>query len=89
MCTVTKLITKILLILGALNLGFMGFFNLNFIGEFLGGDMGEQGTAARVAFSIIGLAGLLALVCWIRYCCGDKSSSCGCGCDCKSCCKKK
>lgn len=84
MCCISKIIVKLLLIIGALNWGVLGFFQVNLIATWFGGDMGEEGMAARVIFALVGIAGLLAILCWVRCC---KSGGCSCGC--KSCCKKK
>lgn len=60
-------ITKALLIIGALNWGLVGFFNYNLVAMLFGGS--EMATAARVVFSLVGIAGVLALVCMVRKCC--------------------
>ncbi len=80
-----KIVTKFLLIVGALNWGLVGFFKYNLVAEIFGGELA---TGARVIFALVGLAGISALVCCARSCCGSCSSSCGCDCGCKSCCNK-
>jgi uncharacterized protein len=51
-----------LAIVGALNWGLIGFFNWNLVDAILGGDAREVTSAAsRVVYSLVGVAGLLAL----------------------------
>lgn len=52
----------VLAIVGALNWGLIGFFNWNLVDAIFGGDPREMtSTASRVVYSLVGLAGLLAL----------------------------
>ena len=72
-------IAMLLIVIGALNWGLIGFFQYDLISEMFGGmDM----QAARVIYGLVGLAGLygITLLC---NCCG-----CKCGPKCM-CCKKK
>ncbi|MBX7065722.1 MAG: DUF378 domain-containing protein [Parachlamydiales bacterium] len=66
-------VAKLLMVIGALNWGLVGFFGYDLVGDIFGGmDSG----LARVVFAIVGLAGLYGLVCLFRCCsCGP---SCGC-----------
>ncbi|MGI5892114.1 MAG: DUF378 domain-containing protein [Bacillota bacterium] len=48
----------ILVIIGALNWGAIGFFDLNFISNVFGGP---HTTISRIIFAIIGLAGIWAI----------------------------
>ena len=82
-----KYIVKFLVVLGALDLGIMGAFNYDVIGHVFGGmmmpptDMYTMGP--RVAMVIIGLAGLLSLICLLKHCCckdGNKKDKHGGGC---------
>lgn len=66
---VLKYVVKVLLIIGALELGIMGVFNYDVIGSLFGG---VAMVGARIAFGIIGIAGLLALGCVARGCCEGK-----------------
>lgn len=76
-----RLVAMILMIVGSLNWGLVGFFQFNLVGAFFGG---EYTAAARVIFGLVGLAGLYGIGCLCR-CCG-----CGCKCGPKcNCCKKK
>ncbi len=61
-----KHIVKLLVIIGALDLGVMGVTNYDVIGNVFGG-MG-----ARAAFVVIGIAGVLCLVCFVKRCCCDE-----------------
>ncbi len=66
-----RFISMLLMVIGALNWGLVGFFGYNLIGDVFGGAMSA---GARVIFALVGLAGLygIGLVC--------KCCSCGCGC---------
>ena len=82
-----KYIVKILVIIGALDLGVMGLTNYDVIGNVFGGmsmPVMTYGMAPRVAFVIIGIAGVLCLICCVKNCCcsngkkKDKGSGGGC-----------
>ena len=78
---ILRCIVKLLVIIGALNWGLVGFFDYNLVGDIFGG---EASTGARVVFSIVGLAGLFWLA---RFCCKCcRGGKCGCGCGCGSSC---
>ncbi len=80
-----KGITKLLVIVGALNWGLVGFFQYDLVAEIFGG---ASMMGARVVYSLVGLAGLYKLSCF--FCC---NRSCGGGCGCGnsncSCCNKR
>lgn len=85
-----RFLTKLLLIIGALNWGLVGFLNYDLIGDVFGG-----GPGARVIFALIGLAGLYAIMLLCQCCscgggCGSGGCSGGCGCGTTGCnCGKK
>ncbi len=59
---VTGVISMILILIGALNYGLVGFFNYNFLSMIFGGAaQGDYSMLAHIAFAIIGLAGLWGL----------------------------
>ena len=73
-----RCVVKLLLIIGALNWGLIGFFQYDLIGMIFGG---QNMMGARVVFSIVGLAGVFALCCLFKNCSGGSCGpSCGCGC---------
>lgn len=53
-----NLIALILVIIGAINWGLIGFFDVDLIATFLGGS---EGLIPRVIYSLVGLSGLLLL----------------------------
>lgn len=71
-----RFIVMLLVVIGALNWGLVGFFGYDLIGHIFGGSMSA---GARVIFAIVGLAGLYSIS-FLCHCC-----SCGC----KSCSKDK
>lgn len=75
-----KFVVLLLVVVGALNWGLIGFFQYDLISSIFGGS---YTAAARIIFSLVGLSGL--------YCIGYLTKCCGCGCKCGSrgkCCKK-
>lgn len=71
---VLRLAAMILMVVGALNWGLVGFFQLNLIGMVFGGD---SAAAARFIFALVGLAGLYGLSCLCHCCkCGPKCNCC-------------
>lgn len=62
-CPVCK-ITGLLVVVGALNWGLIGFFDLNAVAHFLG----EATMATRVVYGVIGVAGLIKLVSCFKTC---------------------
>ncbi|HEY4255421.1 MAG TPA: DUF378 domain-containing protein [Chlamydiales bacterium] len=77
-----KLLVKVLLIVGALNWGLVGFFQYDAVADLFGG---VASTGARVVYSLVGLAGLFKLS---RIFCGC-SSCCKCGPNCNCGCSSK
>ncbi|HSX25428.1 MAG TPA: DUF378 domain-containing protein [Chlamydiales bacterium] len=78
---VIRFLVLLLMVIGSLNWGLVGFFQYDFISSMFGG-MSMMG--ARVIFALVGLAGLygIGLIC----------RCCGCGCKCGPschCCNKK
>lgn len=80
MCII-NLIALILILVGAINWGFVGFFNYNFVNALFGGMVaGEYSTIERIVYAIVGLAGIWGLSFLIKCCkkcCGKCDSSCG------------
>ena len=74
-----RFVVVLLMVIGSLNWGLVGFFGYNVIADLFGGMMS---TGARVIFGLVGLAGLYGIGLLCR-CCGG----CKCGPNCK-CCKK-
>lgn len=70
----------LLMVIGALNWGLVGFFGYNLIGDIFGG---MHSTGARVIFALVGLAGLYGIGFLCRCC------TCGCGAGCSCNCHKK
>lgn len=75
---VARFIAVLLVVIGALNWGLVGFFQYDLVSDILGGT---DSMAARVVFAIVGVAGLLCIGCLCRC------SGCKCGSKCQ-CCKK-
>ncbi|OGN62797.1 MAG: hypothetical protein A3F09_00335 [Chlamydiae bacterium RIFCSPHIGHO2_12_FULL_49_11] len=81
--TIINIIVLILVIIGALNWGFIGFFNYDVISAIFGGVVTATYTGfERFIFAIIGLCGIWALSFFARMgssqkeSCDDESSSC-------------
>jgi len=72
-----RFIVLLLMVIGSLNWGLIGFFRYNLIADIFGGMV------SQVIFAIVGLAGLYGIGLLCR-CCG---CGCKCGSNCK-CCKK-
>lgn len=77
-----RFIAVLLMVIGSLNWGLVGFFGYDLVSDIFGG-MSSMG--ARFIFALVGLAGLygIGMIC---RCCGGKGS-CGCGTNCS--CHKK
>lgn len=59
---IINVLALLLSIIGALNLGLIGFFNYNFLNMIFGGEVtGTYMVLTRIVFAIIGLAGIWAL----------------------------
>jgi len=56
-------IALVLVIIGAVNLGSVGLFGVDFVGALLGGT---HGMLARIIFTLMGLAGLWAITLLFR-----------------------
>lgn len=69
-CGVCKLV-GLLVALGALNWGLVGIFQVDLVAQVLGPMSG----AARVVYGLIGVAGLLKLVSFVK-CCPCQKGSC-------------
>jgi len=52
-------VALILILIGALNWGLVGFFDWNLVGAIFGGDVS---TASRVIYDIVGIAALYMIV---------------------------
>ncbi len=76
-----KFLVMLLMVVGSLNWGLVGFFGYNLVADLFGGMMTM---GARVVFGLVGIAGVIGLL-RLFGCCG--SSGCGCnkcgpGCGC-------
>ncbi|HLC75755.1 MAG TPA: DUF378 domain-containing protein [Candidatus Peribacterales bacterium] len=70
------MVTKVLVIVGAINWGLVGAFNYDLVA----GLLGAVPMAMRVVYIVIGLAGVLMLVKLVKKCssgCGAGGSCCG------------
>lgn len=76
-----RFITMLLIVIGALNWGLVGFFQYDLVADIFGG-MSTMG--ARVVYGLVGLAGLYGIGFLCRS--GGCSGKCGCGC---GCCRKE
>lgn len=72
---VIRFIVMLLMVIGSLNWGLVGFFGYNLVGDIFGGAMS---LGARVVFAIVGLAGIWGIGLLCRTC----GSSCGPDCHC-------
>ncbi len=73
-----RFVAKLLMVIGSLNWGLVGFFGYDLIGDLFGG---MTSAGARIIFALVGLAGLYGIAMLCRCC------SCGCGSNCN--CHKK
>ena len=64
-------VVKLLLIIGALNWGLVGFFKFDLVGAIFGGTYAPM---SRLIFAIVGLAGIYSLFCLCKCCCGGVCS---------------
>ncbi len=78
-CKCIGWVALLLTVIGALNWGLWGFFQFDLVALLCNGN---TTTAARVVYSIVGLAGLFTLK---KLCCCKKKCPCDGSC---SCCKK-
>jgi hypothetical protein len=77
MCKVLNVIAMILVFIGALNWGLIGFFNWDLVAAIFG----AMSLVARIIYALVGLAAVYGI---IYSLCGH---CCACGCECKP--KKK
>lgn len=73
---VLSFIAKLLMVIGSINWGLIGFFHYNLVGSLFGMDV------SQIIFCLVGVAGLWGIGMLFKCCC-----SCNCGPNCK-CCKK-
>jgi len=73
-----RFVAMLLIVIGALNWGLVGFFGYNLVADIFGGEMS---TGARIVFGLVGLAGLWGVS---MLCC----KACRCKGNC-SCCNKR
>jgi uncharacterized membrane protein YuzA (DUF378 family) len=67
-----KYVVKFLVVIGALDLGVIGVANYDVLGNLFGGMMMPMMTYSmgpRIVFVVIGIAGLLSLICLLKHCC--------------------
>jgi len=60
--TAVDYVTRILVIIGALNWGLVAIAEFDLVAELFGLGFGEANTATRVIYGLVGLAGLWELV---------------------------
>jgi uncharacterized protein len=73
---IVRFFTFLLIIVGALNWGLVGFFQYNLVADLFGG---EASTISRFIFALVGLAGLYSLTFICKCCCRSCGSSpCNC-----------
>ncbi len=70
-------VSKLLMIIGALNWGLVGFFQYDLVADLFGG---MSSGLSRFIYAIIGLAGLYGL--WKFFCCCKSTCSTSCSCSC-------
>lgn len=70
-----RFIALLLMVIGSLNWGLVGFFSYDLVGDVFGGMLSA---GARIIFAIVGLAGLYGIGLLCRCC----SCGCGPGCNC-------
>ena len=62
-CVICKLV-GLLVIIGAVNWGLVGVWNVNLVDNLLGAGS----TASRIAYAVVGLAGVLAILALFKCC---------------------
>ena len=76
---IVRFIAVLLMVVGSLNWGLVGFFQYDLVGDIFGG----AGTPlARIIFALVGLAGLYGIKFLCRCCGGGCNCGPGCGCGC-------
>ena len=76
---VIRFLAILLIIVGALNWGLVGFFQYNLVSDLFGG---ESSMISRIIFGLVGLAGLYSISFLCKCCClcgTSGGSSCSCG----------
>ena len=68
---IIRFLAILLIIVGALNWGLVGFFQYNLVSDLFGG---ESSVISRVIFGLVGLAGLYSITFLCKCCCSCKSS---------------
>jgi uncharacterized membrane protein YuzA (DUF378 family) len=81
-----RFIALLLIVIGALNWGLVGFFQYDLVADLFGG---MTTMAARIVYGLVGLAGLWGLGLVLGCCSGKCSPGCGCGCGKGGSCDKK
>ena len=84
-----RFIALLLMVIGSLNWGLVGFFGYDLVANACGGMMSM---GARLVYGLVGIAGLYGIGMICRCCCkrcgsGGGGGSCGCGPNCH--CHKK
>lgn len=72
-----RFLVLLLMVIGSLNLGLMGFFQYNLLGDLMSGAL------LNTVYAFIGLAGLCGLL-RLFQCCNKNKCGSGCGCGCHS-----
>jgi uncharacterized protein len=75
-----RFVVMLLMVIGALNWGLIGFFKYNLVADIFGMDS----ALTRLIYSLVGIAGLFGVAALCKSCCcccgGSCGSKCGCGC---------
>jgi uncharacterized membrane protein YuzA (DUF378 family) len=73
-----RFIAVLLMVIGSLNWGLVGFFGYDLVSDIFGG---MSSVGARIIFALVGLAGLygIGMIC---RCCGKGACGCGPHCNC-------
>ncbi len=70
-----KTVSKILVIIGALNWGLWGFFQFDLVAFLFGG---MSSVLSRIVYGLVGLAGIWQIRCWASCCSTDKKDGGSC-----------
>ena len=76
---VVRFLVTLLLVVGALNWGLIGFFQYDLVSDLFGGMMSGM---SRTIFALVGLAGLYKIFCLCKCCKSGSCGSGGCNCNC-------
>ncbi len=63
-CSVLDIVALVLLLIGGLNWGFIGFFKWDVIASVFG----EMSMFTRVIYGLVGLSAIWKIICWCRCC---------------------